>query len=579
VTDSEVKKKARRGPTLSIVAALYLLFAIASSWPLATQLGDALPQGTDRAATVPLFHAWSLWWTADRMADGLTGFWTAPIFTPTPDSFLFSDPLILLGMLAAPLLWMGASPVLAHNLLLLLAVTGNGLFTFGLLRCLDIRRGPAALGGLMLLMLPYVHHELGVLMLVPLGGLLGFMWALIQFAKTPGPVPALLMGAAAAATYLMCGQYGIMLALVIAPASLCLVDRRWLAARAMGSLAAGGLLCALLIAPLILKQIETIDAHGFGRSESAAMKSASHPTAWTLTPWSQLVPAPGIEMASEVWMQAHFPGTLKLLLALTGIVIGLRDPRLRRWTAFLLTATVLASLFSTLPRLEFGDTSPYRALRDVIPGLSTMRSFWRFIVVAQIGVVLLAVLSLEFMRARSQARTGEKRGIALAIPVLGLLAAVELWPSAQKLAPAPDFEHWQPWTSWVTENVPDSGLVHLPFPSSAGVADFEDTARWMLLASAHGRPLANGYSGFFPRRYNMLTRALRGCPTPAGYKFVRFLGYDSLAIRRSWLEAHPGCGPPTATWERVETFDDLDVEMHRALSMEIELETRQPPEG
>ena len=430
MTDSEVKKKARRGPTLSIVAALYLLFAIASSWPLATQLGDALPQGTDRAATVPLFHAWSLWWTADRMADGLTGFWTAPIFTPTPDSFLFSDPLILLGMLAAPLLWMGASPVLAHNLLLLLAVTGNGLFTFGLLRCLDIRRGPAALGGLMLLMLPYVHHELGVLMLVPLGGLLGFMWALIQFAKTPGPVPALLMGAAAAATYLMCGQYGIMLALVIAPASLCLVDRRWLAARAMGSLAAGGLLCALLIAPLILKQIETIDAHGFGRSESAATKSASHPTAWTLTPWSQLVPAPGIEMASEVWMQAHFPGTLKLLLALTGIVIGLRDPRLRRWTAFLLTATVLASLFSTLPRLEFGDTSPYRALRDVIPGLSTMRSFWRFIVVAQIGVVLLAVLSLEFMRSRSQARTGGGRALAVcpevgARPGLRALAALD----------------------------------------------------------------------------------------------------------------------------------------------------------
>jgi len=564
---------------LWIVAVLYLLFAIASTWPLATQLGNSLPQGTDRAATVPLFHAWSIGWTADRMADGLTGLWTAPIFTPTPDSFLFSDPVILLGMLAAPILWLGASPVLAHNLLLLLAVTGNGLFTFGLLRCLDVQRVVAALGGLMLLMLPYVHHELGVLMLVPLGGLLGFLWALVQFSKTPGPVPALLMGTAAAATYLMCGQYGIILALVIAPASLWLVDRRWRAARAVGSLAAGGLLCALLIAPLVLKQIETLDTHGFARSESTAMKSASHPTAWTLTPWSQLIPTPGIEMAKKNWMQAHFPGTLKLLLALTGAVIGLRDPRLRRWTAFLLSATVLACLFSTLPRLEFGDTSAYRALRDVVPGLSSMRNFWRFIVVAQIAVVLLATLSLQFMRARSQARTGGKRRIAMAIPILGVLAAVELWPSFQKLAPAPDFEHWQPWTSWVAANVPDSGLLHLPFPPSGGVADFEETARWMLLASAHGRPLANGYSGFFPSRYNMLTRALRGCPTPKGYKFVRFLGYDSLAIRSSWLEAHPGCAPPTETWERVKAFDDLDIEMHRALSMEIEFETRQPPES
>jgi len=152
------------------LAAAYLALAIVALWPLPTQLGSALSQGTDRAVTVPLFQAWSMWWTSERLAVGFAGLWDAPIFYPTPKSFLFSDPMLLEGIIAAPVFWAGGSPVLAYNLVLLLALVTNGLFGYGLLRSVALLRPVAAAGGAMLVMLPYVHPELGVLMLVSLAG-------------------------------------------------------------------------------------------------------------------------------------------------------------------------------------------------------------------------------------------------------------------------------------------------------------------------------------------------------------------------------------------------------------------------
>jgi hypothetical protein len=268
------------------------VLAVASTWPLAARLRDGLPLGTDQTATVPLFQSWSLWWTADRVAHGFDHFWDAPIFHPTLGTFLFSDPLLLEGLLATPLIWLGATPALAHNLLLLLALVTNGAVAFGLLRSVGLDLLAAASGGAMMLMLPYVHHELGVLMLAPLSGVLATLWALLCFARTPSLGPGLLLGAAAAATYLLCGQYGLFLAVVVVPSAVWLVRADLGRPRALVALAAGAALCGLLVAPLALAQLEALSEHAFGRSRGRALAGASFPEAWLVTPWPQLLPLP-----------------------------------------------------------------------------------------------------------------------------------------------------------------------------------------------------------------------------------------------------------------------------------------------
>ena len=50
---------------------LFVLLALASTWPLATQIDNAIPTGQERLATVPLFNQWTVWWNADRAAEGV----------------------------------------------------------------------------------------------------------------------------------------------------------------------------------------------------------------------------------------------------------------------------------------------------------------------------------------------------------------------------------------------------------------------------------------------------------------------------------------------------------------------------
>jgi hypothetical protein len=149
--------------------------------------------------------------------------------------------------------------------------------------------------------------------------------------------------------------------------------------------------------------------------------------------------------------------------------------------------------------------------------------------------------------------------------VLAGTACLELWPPAPALSPAPAREAWQPWLDWIERNAPPgTALVHLPPPASEGVADYEETARAMLLATAHGRPLMNGYSSYFPRPYRAFARIFRGCPAPAAWALLHELGLRVVSVRSTWLAADPRCGPPEALYRRAAEFPALDAEIWQA---------------
>ncbi len=87
--------------------AFFVLLAVVHTWPLATAPGRL--SRNDTADTV--HHEWILAWDAHQLAHDPRHLFDANIFYPEPDTLAYSDHLIVQGVIAAPLFWLGASPV------------------------------------------------------------------------------------------------------------------------------------------------------------------------------------------------------------------------------------------------------------------------------------------------------------------------------------------------------------------------------------------------------------------------------------------------------------------------------------
>ena len=110
-----------RRPVLLAAAALAVL-ACAYSWPLVLHARSAVAH--DRGD--PLLVTWILWWSTHTLP--LTGaWWNAPAFFPSTGVFAFSEHLLGLAPIAAPIIALTHSPVPAYTAAFLLSYVLSGL--------------------------------------------------------------------------------------------------------------------------------------------------------------------------------------------------------------------------------------------------------------------------------------------------------------------------------------------------------------------------------------------------------------------------------------------------------------------
>jgi hypothetical protein len=485
---------------LLVEVAVFGALAVGSTWPLALRLGEVVPFGGDRAPTVAFFCLWELGWNLDRLPHLFAGYWNAPFFHPEPLTFALSEPMPLQGMAAAPVFYAGGSLVTAYNVVLLAGLVATGLAGSHLLRRLG-RPWPVALaGGAMLVMLPPVHANLDVPPLATLCGVLATLAAVEAFGCSPGPRRGLAIGVALGMTYLLCGQYGLFLALVLLPTGWLLWDRRVWSRRAEAGILAGGLAFAVLVAPVAAGQIEARRIYGMSRSVENVERQSAGIERYVEIAWPQLLPVPGVRTPDN-GHRAYFIGTLKILLVLAAILWS-RD---RRWTRFCLAFAGLALVLSLGPRADLGLFSPYRALSTIVPGYSQIRSLHRFGFLFDLALVLLAADGLCALGERLRGL----RWRPVFLTALACAAAVEIWPSGQSFASPPRIEDNRGWLDIVNRSAPPGPVAYIPFPAGYDVSDLVANTEQMLLARAHGRPLVNGYSSFFPAsQYDVWQRCM-----------------------------------------------------------------------
>src|SRR5207245_2130862 len=125
-------------------------------------------------------------------------------------------------------------------------------------------------------------------------------------------------------------------------------------------------------------------------------------------------------------------------------------------------------------------------------------------------------------------RRGRTRAVLLG--ALGALVGIEAWAVPLPLKTAPTEP--APADRWLAASPVPGPVVALPM---YGIRFGE--ARRMLSATAHWRPLVNGYSGFYPAEYSDTVETLNAFPSDRAVARLRALGVRYVVLH---LPEYPG---------------------------------------
>jgi F5/8 type C domain len=120
-----------------LAAGLYLLLTIALTWPLVVHPGSRVPNDLGDS----LLNMFILAWDA-RHVPFTPHWWDLPQFFPIPGAMAFSEHLLGLALIAAPVIWTTGNVVLGYNLAFFLSFTlcaiGAHLLTYQITRRHDL---------------------------------------------------------------------------------------------------------------------------------------------------------------------------------------------------------------------------------------------------------------------------------------------------------------------------------------------------------------------------------------------------------------------------------------------------------
>jgi hypothetical protein len=470
----------------------FCVLTLAFTYPLLWRLGSAVPHTLGD----PLLNAWILTWGADRLRDGLRGFWTPPIFYPHLNTLAFTENLLGIAIQVAPLRWAGAGPLVIYNVAFLLSFVVAGCGMYLLARELTGRRDAAAIAGLAYAFIPYRSAQLSHLQVLTAGWLPLALWALDRFLVTGG-LRMLALATAAALLQVFSNSYSLFYSLVVAaPLVAWRLGHTTLTRRAAIALGVASVVVILLLLPLGRVYRGTLLRIGDNRAEVLAL-SADLGTylqvddrLW-MAPW-----LPGVSQPEG----NLFPGVTVLLLACCAFLLAPAPvpKRTASSTAFsirippwvwliVLIASVVVSLGPQLRSWgrPLGRNLPYEWLALAVPGFELIRVPARFGMGAMLAVAALAGVGMARLLVRVPATIGVvlTAGCSLAILAEGYggpmpLPGVGIWTRP----------HEQAAYRWLRDRPPGPAL-ELPVSS---LAPSDHSLEYQYAVLTHGHPIVNG---------------------------------------------------------------------------------------
>ena len=500
-----------------LAASIFVILAIAFTWPLAPNLGRAVSDPGD-----PFINIWILdwdWWATLHQPLQL---FHANAFHPAKYSLAFSENLYGLAVLLFPLRMFGAGPITAYNIGMLAGFAFCGFAAYLLGRRLTGCFSAGLAAGVFYAFVPFRFVHLSHIQHVWGGWLPLLLLTLLMYAEKPVPRRAALFGVVFAMNGLTNIHYLLFGAFACAVTAAVLIPRRdWRnLAIATGS-------AMLILAPFLYPYAAVAKLYGM-RTLEETLRYSAYVSDWVSTPAEP--------------ERRLFPGVVALVCVSVAFVRWL----LGSWVARLLRPTQqLGSSGTRQPILLgllwitigfFGSLGLHfelhRFLYGAVPGFRAVRVPARWAVIAYIGAaILIAVVTAALAR--------RNRWLAFLVPVV---LAVELYPG--------QIRWWlaNPETPPVYRWLSQEGRAPIAELPAGDVAEYF----YMLRATEHHRPMINGISGFAPQS-NLDLRSKWATLSEDFVDALRATGVELIVVHtdmlgprseetRAWLEREQARG-------------------------------------
>lgn len=490
----------RRIAGLAALVAAFGGLTVIATWPHIRRL-DSVPDMGD-----PLFSVWRIAWISHQLPRHPLDLFQANIFYPERLTLTYSDPVIVPGLMSAPLFWLGLHPLHVYNVLFLSAFVLSGVAMYALVRALTGQWHAAAVAGVIFTSYPYrfehySHLELQMTMWMPLA-----LWGVHRAMASGRWRDGLAAGAAFALQMLSSLYYGLFLAVYLLPFGAALWIGRRCPLRPLLALGAGGLLAAIVVAPVAMQYVANQSVLGERAVSTVASYSASgsdylhsHRSSWLYGKW----------LAGGSGEREVFPTITPVALAAIAVWPPLSVARI----GYILGLVVA---FEGSLGLN-GDIYPW--LYEHVAAFRGLRSPARF--------SMLVGLTLAILAGYGVARTSRRwPRAAWAVMTLAVACVVgETRPSLRLETiwrePPPIYE--------VLAGAPPAVLAEFPMGNERR-GWWYDT-RYMYFSTFHWQRLVNGNSGFFPPSYLSLVERIGDAPaTDAALSALHERGVEYMAI-------------------------------------------------
>jgi hypothetical protein len=487
------------------VLLLFAVLAVAMTWPLARQLGSAVANMGD-----PLINTWILDWDWYATFHHPLSLFQANAFYPARYALAFSENLYGIALFLFPLRALGVSPVAAMNVAMLAGFALCGFVAYLLGWYVTVSRWAGVAAGVFYAFVPFRFGHLSQVQFVWGWPLPLLLLALLHYQRQPTRRNAVLFGAAfvlnglASIHLLLFGSVAIAIAALI-------LRPRWL------PLIIATTVSMLILLPFLIPYWRASKLYGMERSAAETMHYSAQPADW-LEPAAENRLYGGAATADPE--RRLFPGAIALIALVIGIAgFLLRRAKGKGERARLTPLPFALSPFLALSWLLLGllgslglHTFFHRFLFAWVPGFKAIRVPARWAIVAYVGLALLVALATAMLP--------RLRWLVAVLLLLELRAAPVRWQLLPSDTP--------PVYGWLNETKPRA-IVELP------VRERLNDYVYLLRATVHHRPIANGISGFDPPERQRLA--------DLSLDELRRLGIDTIVL-------HADMADP-ATWEWV----------------------------